>query len=1009
MKRVILFVALLVFFSCLAVIYTYPLIKYTHTGMPYTSAASENEEVMHLAQGDYIQLHYYMWLFKDALLGRTPLFVDPYQLNVPEYGLHEHFNYQYIPLSFLYAPLALFFGDVAGYNLLIMLTFPLAGIGFYLLSNLWLRSFWPTFVGSVIYTIYPYRLAHILGGHPGGFTHSFIPWIFYFYILGIRKKQARWGFLSGLCFLGLGLNEFHVAYYIPIFLGGFFILPLFYFRTTEKSTVSQNEEPSIFTVFKHREVIQGLLWTSLAGLAWGLFLYCWFIRRMESPFLIFLIPGGIVFAWFSWVGYAWLAWKFFGLNKIKVLSQDLLSFLPFVLLFIYPVQFLYDVPGLADHLVIFVFGSFLLIKGYFLFKDRETVSNYRGVRIGWERKNFYNLLAFAVPAFLLVGYLMFENITKLNDSVVGGGRSLGVIKIYSPYFSDVFIRFNSDGEKFVYPGLFTMLLILPGFFIFGRKLKSFFTKQDKFIFAAAFFLFFLTFFLSFGPRLDHIFPLYNFFHQVVWHFNYIRVPTRIIYVSFFLLSLLAAFGLRVLFQMLKKNSPIVACILLIAIGLDYYPEKKCGISIMPQENSLYDFVKKNIGSQRLLELPIWPGESSWSSIYQWYATRYRLAIVNGYRPAISLDYVNKVFKPLSPLNQGKINEEMWNLLKAFGVKYIILHEEAFPTKVSPFPAHFSTIKLKESIYLKFIRRDQNLYLFEVAQIPNITKDEIQKLSPVCTLMEAEYFKRRLGEEREDLLASNQKAVAVFPEVKAGWWMMSKPKGYPSGNYKATIRLKIDPQGKGQKVLRFEVWDYANSRYLLKRIIKRRDFRSDGYEDFDVLFKIQNYTEVEFRIFYHGNFKTWMDVILLGFQLPDKNIFNFEAEELWHSGIVAEDTAASGGEAVEGRKGSPSRDLMWGPYRIYPPGHYKARFWFKASPQESKDIQSIITAVLLVSANYGKEYLSQKSLRIKAIQEQYQPFELDFELQSSRILEFTVRFEGNHSLWIDRVEVEKIES
>lgn len=103
MKKFFLFLTLLIYFSILGVVYTYPLVKFLNCGMPYAHHPSEHQTVVTLAQGDYIQLFYCMWLFKDALLHPTPFFKDPYQLNLPVYGMQNHFNTQYIPLSFFFS------------------------------------------------------------------------------------------------------------------------------------------------------------------------------------------------------------------------------------------------------------------------------------------------------------------------------------------------------------------------------------------------------------------------------------------------------------------------------------------------------------------------------------------------------------------------------------------------------------------------------------------------------------------------------------------------------------------------------------------------------------------------------------------------------------------------------------------------------------------------------------------------------------------------------------------
>ena len=196
--------------------------------------------------------------------------------------------------------------------------------------------------------------------------------------------------------------------------------------------------------------------------------------------------------------------------------------------------------------------------------------------------------------------------------MVAHGRSLAVIRLYSPGLEDLFCRFNENGEKFIYPGLFAAMLALIGLGMYLPVLKKNFTVRDRFVFAGAFFFFLLTYLLSFGPTLDQYFPLYNFFYQNVPHFGFVRVPTRILYLSFFFLSILSAYGLKALFQGMGKSSNKTGVLLMIALCFDYWPAQSPAISIMPKEQPVYKYVHENLGPKRLLIIPIWPGDCSWS-------------------------------------------------------------------------------------------------------------------------------------------------------------------------------------------------------------------------------------------------------------------------------------------------------------------------------------------------------------------------------------------------------------
>ena len=233
-----------------------------------------------------------------------------------------------------------------------------------------------------------------------------------------------------------------------------------------------------------------------------------------------------------------------------------------------------------------------------------------------------------------------------------------------------------------------LILVLSGLLLWRRKNREEGTYGERFFFVGAGVLFLLTFLLAFGPFLDEYLrlPLYRFFYSQVPLFNFPRSPTRILYLSFFLLALLAAYGTAAWQRIMRPAVfRVVALVGLMLLIMDYFPAKAPGISLVPLESSLYHTVQNRLKDGRVLAIPLWPGESSWSSIYQYYATLTRVPMINGYRPSVSRKYVEQVFKPLSPMNNGALDPAIWRLLRDWQVRYVMLHEEAFPPKVSPFP------------------------------------------------------------------------------------------------------------------------------------------------------------------------------------------------------------------------------------------------------------------------------------------------------------------------------------
>ncbi len=119
---------------------------------------------------------------------------------------------------------------------------------------------------------------------------------------------------------------------------------------------------------------------------------------------------------------------------------------------------------------------------------------------------------------------------------------------------------------------------------------------------------------------------------------------------------------------------------------------------------------------RVLVLPLWPGNSHWASLYQHYVSLYRIRMVNGYRPAVPKAYA-PVFKFLESANQGHITNEQLDDLERRGVHYVLLHEDAFPEKVSPFPVGQTLKRLLNHPRLQLLRQYQRVWAFKILSDP----------------------------------------------------------------------------------------------------------------------------------------------------------------------------------------------------------------------------------------------------------------------------------------------------
>ncbi len=145
----------------------------------------------------------------------------------------------------------------------------------------------------------------------------------------------------------------------------------------------------------------------------------------------------------------------------------------------------------------------------------------------------------------------------------------------------------------------------------------------------------------------------------------------------------------------------------------------CGISLLPEKRQeAYKAAVEEANTlnktPRALILPIWPGDSSWSSIYEYHAMRNELRMLNGYSPVKSFDYLDDVFSRYETVTQGILSEQNRASLKEkHKSTAIIIHENAFPDKVSPLPVGYTLKQFIKNPQLKFLKHERDAWSFSL--------------------------------------------------------------------------------------------------------------------------------------------------------------------------------------------------------------------------------------------------------------------------------------------------------
>ena len=128
-------------------------------------------------------------------------------------------------------------------------------------------------------------------------------------------------------------------------------------------------------------------------------------------------------------------------------------------------------------------------------------------------------------------------------------------------------------------------------------------------------------------------------------------------------------------------------------------------------------VEQDPDSARALILPIWPGDSAWSSLYEHEAILSGLRTVNGYSAVKTSDYVDLVFHAFETVTQGDLTDAQLDALASYRVTTIILHENLFPEKVSPCSAGTTLRRFLAHPRLRLLRQDGPVWAFSILPEP----------------------------------------------------------------------------------------------------------------------------------------------------------------------------------------------------------------------------------------------------------------------------------------------------
>ncbi len=655
--------------------------------------------------------------------------------------------------------------------------------------------------------------------------------------------------------------------------------------------------------------------------------------------------------------------------------------------------------------------AFLLLRLFALRVQGRTGRALRGAA----------LLATAGLVSLVIMFTIHH--IEIRESTEKAGRSLSEVALNSPAPADLLKRNTLVIEKNIYLGLAgTILTALACLRLVSGLWRHRRNGAVRLLACYGLPAYLLALFaggivLSLGTSVH--WPFYSFCYWHLPYFKFFRVPARLFVLAAMAAALLAGWALQGLSARLRRGRrtalPAVLCLLCAAATVaDLRPDRPVGISLLPAGNAIYDRVKASLApGQKVLMLPLWPGDAAWSSVYQYYVSLYRIPMLNGYYPIAPAQYHRQFFLPMFSINTGFITQDQHRLLLREQVRFLIFHQDAFPQKVSHYPANSTVERLLTCPYLEYLAGEHGVHLFQVLDEPRpILRQPDPAVSSAGIYFENTSFQPR-AMLAADPDASNGSALRLLRESAAPVHATSGRKQVLApGAYRVSFRMRTNRVlDSASPVAKLSVvnsaWG-AGDAPLLVRNLRASDL-ANRYSDVVLELESPKPFQPEFRIdFTPGAADLYLDDVYMVEASQTDPLRVLEAENTFTSTFawIERDPRAGGGRAVAiDLPGHPPTmiECVFGPYRRFPEGRYRLRAYLKALDVSGPEAR----ADLEITTDWGRTLLASAAQTWNAPGTGYQPVETVFTLTRPQVLEFRVIYRGECSLRVDRFEIDPL--
>lgn len=323
------------------------------------------------------------------------------------------------------------------------------------------------------------------------------------------------------------------------------------------------------------------------------------------------------------------------------------------------------------------------------------------ISLGWRWeaclrnwKNWWRLAPGVLGFLLVIGLFYVWRKSHLSASTMEAGRSWGELALFSPRLRDLLWHGRGARESvYLGWGVAVALAVSLGLALRRLILARAGDRIRPALYVLVFLALILGIFLSAGPYGPRDGLAIRIAREHVPYYDMIRQPFKIFAVAPLWLGwlLTVSFGNWIPWRGDRSARRNAAFGLLTAgCVLPWLWAVDVSVSLVEPRQAAYAAVAEDAASRGIerpaaVVAPLWPGDSAETSVPLHYAQRYEIRLLNGYSPVVTKDYIENVFRRLESMNQGRLTDAQIDLLLSMNVRYLLLHENMFPEKVSPFP------------------------------------------------------------------------------------------------------------------------------------------------------------------------------------------------------------------------------------------------------------------------------------------------------------------------------------